>query len=188
MKKVLSLIFAIAATLVLFLAVLYNPNASNLIVTETIANSSKIEQNFITASTFIDTFQINNGRLPDEAEFTTWAKLRDSSGYSPRDMFIEADLDLITSHLSNLDGLRFKDFGAPPNGSYIIGMWRGEWHEYYISWKRDTTLELDPKTYYLFGSAIRDFIFLIFLFLIFAATSIWLWLSSKKGLKAIHNE
>lgn len=187
MRKTLSILFAIVATLTLFLAVLNNPSSMEFSVNETIANSRKIEQRLIKASNFVEGFKHENKRLPTETEFVDWEKSHATNGYSQGEMFIETNLANITSRLDNPNDVQSKDFGAPPDGSYIIELWRGEWLEYYISWHGETTLELNPKTYYSFGSALRDFIFLIFLFLIFTATSIWFWLNSKKALKAIHN-
>lgn len=180
MKRVLSIIFAIAATLVLFLAVLYNPVSSKVIVGETIANGRKIQQSFKNAVEFTDTFHQENDRLPSEAEFDNWANLQTKSNRSHSEMFLETNLDQIKSRLNNPKEPLLQDFGAPRDGSYIIGLWRGEWNEYYVSWKQETTVQLDPKAFYFFGNAMKDFFFLIFLFLIFAVTSIWLWLKSKK--------
>lgn len=187
MRKTLSIIFAIASAVTIFLAVLNNPNSAKLSVDETIANSRKIHQSFSMAVNFTNTFERMNGRLPNEAEFNDWVKLQSNSVHSPREMFIETDLEKIKRRLNKREETSLHAFPTPNNGSYLIGLWRGEWNEYYASWQRETTLELDPKAYYLFGTAMKDFAFLIFLFLIFTAASIWLWLSSKKLLKAKEN-
>jgi hypothetical protein len=47
-------------------------------------------------------------------------------------------------------------FGSCPKNSYLLAYWRGEWMEYYASWKDQTSLEFNPATYYFSGSKHTD--------------------------------
>jgi len=186
MKKIISVILSISALVLLFIACHIREETSTNIVNYTISNNYKIEASFKKAVSFVEDFKSENSRLPANEEFELWTERQSSQVYSPRGMSILTNPERIKLRLYDpYDGFdRTEDFGEPPEGSYIIILWRGEWSEYYISWKDTTTLNFDPRDYYMFGNARNDFLFFIFLFLITAMAAIGFCLSSRGQKKA----
>jgi hypothetical protein len=189
MTKIFSTFAAIFALLFLILALAFNPTTNAEFFEESIAKNRTISDTFSQAANYIDEFNRNNARLPSTNEFKRWAKTQPSKWPSAQDLFLETNPSFIQERLYNPhhDIDKTEDFGIPPDGSYILGLWRGEWFEYYISWHPTTTLTFDAKDYYILDTAVEDFTLFIFLFLICAALSIWLWRTSKKNSKALKN-
>ena len=89
---------------------------------------------------FIKKFNQNNGRLPNNREYYTWHRsfYKDYSsdltqkvdslipGFGPN-VYIRKLSDVV-----NNDHNKFKK--ADWNKDFAIGVWRGEWTEYYFSW------------------------------------------------------
>jgi len=55
-----------------------------------------------------------------------------------------------------------------PSGEYALSIWRGEWNEYYYSWKKvKSTVPSDESVYYMTGYVIGDFLVFFLIGLIF---------------------
>ena len=103
---------------------------------ETSQHSREIGRSFSLASAMVKEFKKTNGRLPSESEFTTWADTQPDRPLSAKHMRILVAQSQFPDEI-------IKRFGAPPYDGYIIEMWRGEWFEYFVSWKNDSALESD---------------------------------------------
>ena len=189
MKKILSLIAAMFSLFFLLIALALNPSTNAEGIKETIAKNRTIETVFLETANYVDEFNAVNARLPTADEFEGWSETQPKKWPSTKNLFLETNPTYIQHRLYEpyYDIDKTEDFGIPPDGSYILGLWRGEWFEYYISWKSTTTMSFQAADYYMFGSALKDFLFVIFLFLISTITSIWLWLSSNKAKRAVEN-
>jgi hypothetical protein len=89
---------------------------------------------------FVNTFKRTNGRLPNNREYYTWQ----------RDFHKDYSSDLTQQLDSLIPGLGTKQYirklsdvistdydkfkNADWNKDFAIGVWRGEWTEYYFSW------------------------------------------------------
>lgn len=156
---------------------------------KTIDRNRALEAVFLEAANYVDDFKAANTRLPTADEFNRWADTQPKKWPSVRIMFLETNPDYIQHRLyERYDDIdKTENFGTPPDDEYIIGLWRGEWFEYYISWLSTTTLTFDPKEYYIMSSAAEDFALFIFLFLLSTSFSIWLWRRPKTLNKASQN-
>ena len=55
-----------------------------------------------------------------------------------------------------------------PKNEYVLSLWRGEWNEYYYSWKdKKSTVPSDESVYYMTGYIIGDFLVFFLIGLIF---------------------
>jgi hypothetical protein len=137
-------------------------------VQHTVANAREIEKAFGAAAAFADGFIQSNGRLPTEPEFLAWAVTQPESVHSAR------TFQFLTSP-SQFPPEVVQRFGRPVPNSYLLQYWRGEWFEYYASWAKASTLELDPKSFYLLGSPIADGTALLALAILIAAVAKGVW-------------
>jgi hypothetical protein len=136
----------------------------------TIANSRRIEAQFIAASAFVERFHAANHRLPSQEEFNAW---------------ISPDKDVQRGNPLMLWGGPFDaeteaQGGKAPSGGYVIAYWRGEWMEKHFSWTQRSTLQFDPNDYYFFNSQMAQVLLATGIVLFFAAGSIWCW-PRKRG-------
>jgi hypothetical protein len=99
-----------------------------------------IEEEIMPSVTFVKEFQTNNDRLPNYREYYTW--LRDYYKDYSSDLTQQVDslipsfgkhqyIRKLSDVVSN-DYTKFKDVDW--NKDFAIGVWRGEWSEYYFSW------------------------------------------------------
>ncbi len=72
---------------------------------------------------FVKKFKQENNCLPSSDEFNK----RESTGLYNYPQYIRADSDVVSNDLA-----KFKD--ADWKKDFAIGVWRGEWEEYYFSW------------------------------------------------------
>ena len=122
------------ASALLFALCAYFFGVTVWVAQETSQHSREIEKSFFLASAVVEEFKKTNGRLPTRSEFTAWADTQPDRAYSAK------HLRLLVVQSQFPDEI-VKKFGAPPYDGYIIEMWRGEWFEYFVSWKNDSTLE-----------------------------------------------
>jgi len=146
-------------------------------VEHTIANAREIERAFGEASAFVDGFTKSHGRLPAAPEFSAWTATQPESVHSARTFY------LLTSPSQFPDEI-IQKFGKPVPHSYVLQYWRGEWFECYASWAKTSTLELDPKAFYLLGNPVVDGIALLTLGLLLAAIARGIWPSSTPSIKS----
>ena len=119
---------------------------SGALVDHSIENSRRFLADFQTTTRFVRTFHTTRGRLPSNEELGGWSQANLRSG---------EPLILIPD-----DGQYGEDavaaVGRPPRGGYLLGMWRGEWMEYYAPWSGQSTLSFDRGAYYLLGGQLMD--------------------------------
>ena len=137
-------------------------------VQHTVANAREIEKAFVAASAFVDGFVQSNGRLSTEPEFSAWAATQPEGVHSARTFQF---LTLPSQFPPEI----VQRFGKPAPNSYLLQYWRGEWFEYYASWAKASTLELDPKSFYLLGSPIADGMALLVLAILIAVVAKGVW-------------
>jgi hypothetical protein len=116
----------------------------------TIEHSKVIERKFKVAANYVNNHKQKFGRLPTKQEFDVWTSSfpdepYSSSSSSPKDIGIAIDTKHFPDEITRL-------CGQPPEDSYVLDYWRGEWFEYYASWVDKSTLEFDESKYYLFGN------------------------------------
>lgn len=134
-------------TLLLVLALLWAAfmifmGFSILLYTPKQINKDKIftEEKIGPAVNFVKSFQRANNRLPSNREFYTW----DRGHYNDYTSALPQDSDSLVSSLGSVQYIRKKSDivtddlqkfkGANWDNDYAIGVWRGEWWEYYYSW------------------------------------------------------
>ncbi len=118
-------------------------------VAETVEHSKELARTFNVAGEYVTSFKRQFGRLPSSQEFEKWASSFPSRPYSsPNGMTLESP-PFLNEELT-------KQFGTPPEGSYLLVYWRGEWYEYYAGWVNRTSLELDESKYYALGNKLLD--------------------------------
>jgi hypothetical protein len=139
--------------------------ASKDTLAHTIEHSHELEAKFKEAALFVDVFREERGRLPNSDE--TERHLGRGGPYvvAAGDGFFQ---DAVA------------ELGQPPEAGYFLGLWRGEWMEYYASWSGKTTMPSDESAYYLFGSRIADSLIGVFGALFCLAGSVALWRSASR--------
>lgn len=165
-RKITSLTFAALTVLLALGAFIFGFSGGG--VEETVQHAHEIEKSFSLASAFVEDFKKTHGHLPTESEFTAWAGTQPDRAYSAKGMH------LLTSQSQFPDEV-IKRFGSSPQDGYIIEMWRGEWFEYFASWAKASTLELDAKKFYFSGSSIVDGLLILALGVVVGFISRLLW-------------
>ena len=168
LRKLIGCVLVLVAALLLCLAIA-EVFAWRGGVEHTIKNAREIEQAFGQASVFVDGFIQSHNRLPTEQEFSAWAATQHEGAHSAR------TFQLLTSPSQFSDEEIVQKFGPTTPNSYLLQYWRGEWFEYYASWAKASTLELNPKSFYFLGSPIADGIVLLVLGLFFAVVAKGIW-------------
>jgi hypothetical protein len=162
MRKIGTFIFVTLSLLSAFLTIMNSSMAEN-----TIQHSREIEKSFALTSTFVENFKAVHARLPNETEFSAWANTQSHIAYL-------TGMELETSQDKFPQEVREK-FGRPLQGGYVIKLWRGEWYEYFVSWANASTLEFDPKKYYLLSGPIIDDLVGFASSIIFGFMAYFLW-------------
>lgn len=140
----------LVATLFLFGSIFaYSSNGSKLSATsikKTINKNIVIEKLLSTSASYINDFYSENRRYPTTSEYEVWATTQPKNIYDPKNIRLTIDETQYPPEI--LDR-----FGVPGENSYVLALWRGEWFEYYVSWKNKTTLTFNSKDYELsFGT------------------------------------
>lgn len=139
---------------------------SGEIIETTIQHSREIEASFQKVVAFIERFQQANSRLPDGIEFKNWGNRQSPSADSPYGMEL---------HTVEFPKEAIEELGTPPEHSYLLSLWRGEWEEYYASWTGESSLIFAASAYYILGSPMSDTtgVIVVFVILCFAAIKLW---------------
>ena len=175
MLKTISILFGAFAVIFFFLAFLCNPNSMTPAVEYTLKGNRKIEAALHDGVGFVEDFRVKSDTLPTKNEFDEWkSKDRTIGAYSTRSIFFETEFDQINAVLGD-QKIQKSDFNTSDVDLYIIGMWSGEWYEYYSSWTKTTSLALEASDYYLLGTALKDFLLYLFLAILSSLASILLW-------------
>ena len=148
LNKSISLFLAIVGVAILLLGLIYVITADNS-VSKTIEHSRSLEKAFIEAKSFVDSYEGENGRLPNEEEFTSW------TSQFPRNPYTISGIRIQTAPFSKDLVEQFEPIPNKAN-TYLLTYWRGEWAEYYIPWTNSNTLTFDHSTYFFLGSGIED--------------------------------
>lgn len=100
----------------------------------TIENGKKIDQAFSVSYTWVEAFRKKNGRLPEQREFDAWAgALQDETNWVKHIG--------VLSKPSQYPSEITEAFGDAPDGAYVLELWRGEWTEYFASWRMKSTVD-----------------------------------------------
>lgn len=131
------------------------------LIPHTIENGKTINHEFFIAATWVEGFAKQHERLPKQKEFNAWAK--PNSGQ----LRWVIHMRLITSSQEVPEEV-IKAFGHLPAGGYVLQVWRGEWFEYFSSWKQSSTVDKPLSLWkstilvslaFLFGSAVCWYLF-----------------------------
>lgn len=133
-------------------------------VQHTIERNHQLASEFNETARFVEAFRKQHARLPDGDELNTgrtyhFIILEVSPG-----QFLEEDLAAL---------------GRPHRPGYVLGIWRGEWWEYYASWSGETTLTFDASAYYLSGGRVEDVLIGVFGMFFCLMGSIGIWRRGK---------
>jgi hypothetical protein len=158
--------------LVLILAVLlclanaFSARFGERLVNHSLQNSQRMDADFQAAARFVDDSRSRTGRFVTDEEVEAWARSRSGASYEP----------FIIDHRSpSLFHEGVSAVGAPPQGSYLLGVWRGEWMEYYAPWSGKSTLERRQGDYYATGSRQLDLWGSLLLAILGAVGAVVLW-------------
>ena len=151
MRKIISIAITLVAACCALIGLFYSLAADRGIA-GTIEKSRQIDQAFQKAAAYIDGVNQKEGHLPGQDAFKKW---QEANGQGTPFL---AQLRLVTDHFPKAV---VEEFGSPGKNAYLLSLWRGEWSEYYISWKQKTTLVMDPKAYHILGSGIKDGLFIM---------------------------
>lgn len=99
----------------------------------TLKHDAEIKSAFLRAASWVDAFKRDNQRIPSAEELRAWSAAQKES-------FWLKSIEL-TSDTSGLTNEARKSFGVAPAGTYVLGLWRGEWSEYFASWTRTSTVD-----------------------------------------------
>lgn len=135
-------------------------------VNQTIENSKQIAAEFQKAATVVEVYRERHGHLPTNDEFSAW---------SDRQPEKRGPYFIVKPGEDEFGEEAVRQLGRP-KGGYFIGMFRGEWMEYYEPSGGGTTLTLDESEYYVFGSRTFDLVFGGLLTLVILGISTGLWI------------
>ena len=106
-------------------------------IQKTINKNKGIDKILRATASYVDDFYKLNQRYPTDSEREVWVSEQPKTIYRLR--LFSNERDYPSEVLAR--------FGEPSDNSYILALWRGDWHEYYVSWKNETTLSFDAKDY-----------------------------------------
>ena len=109
--------------------------------------SKKIDEIFAYTADKVLTFQKQNNRRPYQKEFSDWNAELSEFGLYGR---------IMVYYPSNYPEESLKELGPPTKTGFVLGVWRGEWWEYYASWAQESTLPKSLSDYYATGSRLKD--------------------------------
>lgn len=143
------------------------------LIDHSIENSRQFLSDFQATTRFVGAFRAARGRMPSNDELNAWSHANVRSGepliLSPDDgQFGEEAVAAL---------------GRPPGGGYLLGVWRGEWMEYYASWSGQSTLSFNQDGYYLLGSQLMDMLLSGLLAFISIAGAILIWTGKRVATK-----
>jgi hypothetical protein len=137
-------------------------------VSRIVANNHVIHAHLLETASYVREFLRVHGRLPNQDDAERWkreapqAPMRGATWWSAGP-FDHAVLEV---------------FGGPPQSEvtpFVVSYWRGEWREYYASWKNATSLTFDANAYYILGSRAADFAVHLMLATVTLALAYFAW-------------
>lgn len=111
-------------------------------VPDTLRHGREINQSFASASSWVASFSREHGRLPSSWEFKRWAAVKE-----PKQPFGVSSIEIVRP--STLPAEVVASFGHPVASGYVLSLWRGEWFEYYASWRQASTVDTSKTLYYV---------------------------------------
>jgi len=122
---------------------------NDYLVSSTVANNHVIHAHLVETASFVRDFLSAHHRLPNEEDAERWKREAPGAGMRGATWWSRGPFEQEV----------LERFGYPPQSEtipFVVTYWRGEWREYYASWKDSTSLTFDPNSYYLFGSRPAD--------------------------------
>ena len=116
-------------------------------VGRSLMKSQKIEGIFGFAAGKVEDFYGENRRYPTSLEFEAWRDELSEFGMHGKNLGIQTQ---------NFPAEVIREFGEPTEDSFVLRVWRGEWTEFYSSWKRSSTLPKTKSEYYWLGNMYSD--------------------------------
>jgi len=129
-------------------------------VPDTLKHDKEIDQAFLRANAWVGNYKSSEGRFPSKDELAAW------SATQPQSFWLKS-IELIDTP-DYFPNEAIKAFGQAPSGGYLLGLWRGEWNEYFASWTKTSTIS-DTKNVVLFVAQWLAILGLLF------ALSFFLW-------------
>ena len=145
-------------------------------VNQTMGNSKQIAVEFRKAATVVEAYRKRHGHLPTNDEFSAW---------SDRQPEQRGTYFIIKPGEDEFGVEAVRQLGRP-KGEYFIGMFRGEWNEYYEPAGGRTTLTFDESDYYVFGSRTLDLVLGGLMTLVILGFSKGLWIGKLPRKWALH--
>ena len=136
------------------------------LVNHSLQVSQQMDADFQAAARFIDGSRSKTGRLVTDEELEAWARSRSGTSFEP---FV------VDQRSASLFHEGVSAVGVPPQGSYLLGVWRGEWMEYYAPWSGKSTLGRRRGDYYATGSRQLDLWGSLLLAILCAVGAVVLW-------------
>lgn len=125
--------------------------SSENIIDYSLSESKKIDQIFYSVANKAFEFKSKNGRFPSNQEFDSWAEELSKFGFYG---------EIMEYYVDSYPDEIIQQFGRPKENGFILGVWRGEWSEYYSSWTRQSTLPKKKSDYYITANRLTDMLFL----------------------------
>lgn len=101
------------------------------LVPKTIENAKAIDSAFREASDFVEKMSARDGQMPSGATFDAW---KAGGSNWVKNMELLSSPNMIPSAVA-------VRFGPMPPDGYALSVWRGEWTEYFISWRKESTVD-----------------------------------------------
>jgi hypothetical protein len=164
--RLLRITVAIFLALAAMMAFLLAMPGDEAMLERTIAHSREIEESFRKIASSVDEYIRTTGRLPTEQQFSAWAESLPQEEPIARNIWIT---------LPPFSAGFISEYGAPPKNGYVLGYWRGEWEETYISWTKKFSMTFERSDYYMFGSPRAQMVYYILIGLALALASSAAW-------------
>lgn len=148
LKQILVILSNISGLLFISLGLLFI--LFELSIDNTIDHNDEIDLAFKQTNEFIQIYKKENYKLPTSSELKNWTSQFPQSPYNPNGIKI---------FTINIPAEIIQKYGKPNDElAFVLSYWRGEWSEYYISWKNESTIIKDRNKYYWSGNSILEWL------------------------------
>jgi len=121
-------------------------------VQSTLKHNQEIQRIFDTTAKYINSLE----KLPTHQELQNWINSQKKT---------TRYLEWLQYEIYNDN---FSSTMKIPKNEYLLSLWRGEWNEYYYSWKdKKSSIPSDTSIYYLTGYGLGDFLIFFLMGLVF---------------------
>ena len=126
--------------------------SQKIAVQSTLKHNQEIQRIFDKTAKYINSLE----KLPTHQELQNWINDQNDTSIAFNYLQYETNNDNFSSTMKI------------PKNEYVLSLWRGEWNEYYYSWKnKKSTVPSDESVYYLTGYVIGDFLIFFLIGLVF---------------------